>query len=232
MTLFAIAVAGGMAAGYARGGRLGRLGQLRLRAPVLAGVALALQAGAGLAPRPARLLLVASSYALVGVWLVLNAGWRQPVLRSGVALLALGWLMNGLAIAPHGGMPVSAGAMERTGFPAGYDVADGHLFKHVVDTRRTPVDWLGDVIPVRPLGAVISLGDLALLAGVALSVSGAMVPSVLEPGSDVGGAPRHRGHHRAWREPAPPGDDGGATTFDPLPVLAASGIAVRLGGVP
>jgi hypothetical protein len=230
MSLFAIAVAVGLVGGYARGGRVGRLGQLQLRAPVFAGLALAFQAGAGLAPRSARFPLVAFSYALVGIWLVLNAGRRRPVLRTGVALLALGWLMNGLAIGSHRGMPVSADAMERAGFPSGYDVADGHRFKHVVDTRRTPADWLGDVIPVRPLGAVISLGDLALLAGVALCLGGAMVssPAVLGPGSDVGGAPRHRGPHRAWREPAPPGDDGGATSFDPYPALAACGISVRL----
>jgi hypothetical protein len=28
--------------------------------------------------------------------------------------------------------------------------------------------WLGDVVPVRPLGAVISVGDIAMLIGLAI----------------------------------------------------------------
>jgi hypothetical protein len=237
VTLFAIAVAVGLAAGYARGGRLGHLGQLRLRAPVLAGLALAVQAGAGLFPPASRFMLVALGYALVGVWLVVNARARGLTLRVGIGLLALGWLLNGLAIATNGGMPVSADALERAGVPSSTDVADGHLYKHVTGNRGTPNDWLGDVIPVRPLAAVISLGDLALLAGIAVCLGGVMaspgeaggqlrpsLTTVQEPGNDIGGSPRHRRRHRVWREPAPPGDDGGATIFDPHVALAACGI--------
>lgn len=175
MRLFAIAVAVGLAAGYARDGRLGRLGQLRLRAPVFAGSALALQAGAGLVAPSRRFALVAVSYVLVGAWVVANARGRALAIRLGLALLALGWLMNVVPMAAHRGMPVSAHALDAAGLSADYDVADGHYYKHVLDRRSTPVDWLGDVIPVRPLGAVISLGDVALLAGIALCLSGAMV---------------------------------------------------------
>lgn len=241
-----IAVAVGLAVGYARGGRLGRLGHLRLQAPVLPGLALAVQAGAGLVPRASRFALVALAYGLVGVWLVLNVAGRGPALRVGIGLLALGWLLNGLAIGPNRGMPVSAHALERAGISSTTNVSEGHLYKHVPGGRSAPADWLGDVIPVRPLGAVVSLGDLALLAGIAFCVGGAMAspggaarrPRVLlppttaqEPGSDVGGSPRLRRSHRVWREPAPPGDDGGATIFDPHVALAACGITFRAGGL-
>ena len=253
MSLFAIAVAVGLSAGHARGGRLGRLGQLRLRAPVLAGLALAVQAGAGLVPAPSRSLLVFVGYALVGAWLALNAAGRPRGLRVGIGLLALGWALNGLAMAPHGGMPVSGPAMERAGFPPGYDVTDGHLYKHVAGDRQTPVDWRADVIPVRSLGAVISLGDLALLAGIATCLGAAMVspgaqapsPNGLAgsrpvasvgtaqgPGPQVGGAPRHRRLARAWREPAPPGDDGGATISVPAAAAGASGARLGLRPAP
>jgi hypothetical protein len=233
VTLFTIAVAAGLAAGYARGGRLGRLGQLRLRAPALAGLALAMQAGAGLVSPSGRFAVVAVSYALVGTWLVLNLGRRCGALRLGVGLLAVGWVLNGVAIAPHRGMPVSHAAMERAGFSPAEDVTDGHLFKHVPDGRTTAVDWLGDVIPVRSLGAVVSVGDLALLAGVAVCVAAAMASprTVQAPRNSAAGVARHRRRDdRAWREPAPPGDDGGAKAFDPHVVLAGGGVTLEARG--
>ena len=252
MKLLAIAVAAGIAGGHAQSGRLGRLGELRFRAPVLAGLALAVQAGAGLIPEGQRFAMVVLGYVLVGSWIVANSRGRPPALRLGMALLALGWGLNVLAIAPHRGMPVSDDALRRAGFAAEYDVADGHLFKHTPDRRDTPVDWLGDVIPVRHLGAVISIGDLALLAGIAICVGGAMAPAspalaspdraqdrvdarpvtVQAPGADVGGHPRGQRRRRAWREPAPPGEDGGATIASPEAALAASGEPRVMGRTP
>ena len=238
MRLFTIAVAVGLSAGYARDGRLGRLGQLRFQAPVLVGSALAFQAGAGLVPPTQRFALVVASYGLVGAWLVTNARRRPLGLRLGIGLAALGWLLNAVAMAPHRGMPVSADALHRVGFPAGYDVADGHLFKHTPDHLRTPVDWLGDVIPVRPLGAVVSAGDLALLAGIAVCLAATMAPPASRagdttriirsrrsrtPGPTSAVPPRRRRRRRGWREPAPPGKDGGATIFPPEAVADVSG---------
>lgn len=194
MRLFALAVAAGLAGGYARGGRFGCLGRLRLRAPVLVGTALALQAGAGLVAPSRRLVLVAASYVLVGAWLMANARGRALAIRLGLGLVALGWLLNVVPIAALRGMPVSAAALQEAGLPAGYDVADGHNYKHVVDRRSTPVDWMGDVIPVRPLDAVISLGDVALLAGIALFLAGAMAPAAPTPrtgGGLVGPGPHN-----------------------------------------
>lgn len=184
MTLFAIAVAAGCAGGYARSGRLRRLGDLRLQAPALVGLALALQLGAGLAPEGWRAATIAASYVLIGAFLVLNSRGRSAVVKGGVALLAVGWLLNVVVMAPHRAMPVSGHALARTGM-AGVDVTEGHLSKHVAAGGHSPADVLGDVIPVPALHAVLSVGDLALLAGVALCIAGAMV---IVPGPDDGAA--------------------------------------------
>lgn len=180
MTLFLLAVAAGLLAGWTMGGRLGQLAGLRLRAPTLVALALALQVGAGVAASGWRLALVAVSYLLAGAWLGRNLPGRSMRLRAGLALLALGWALNLAAMIPHQGMPVSSQALHRVGAPLGADVGDGHLSKHV-RAHASAVSWLGDVIPVRPLKAVISIGDLALLAGVGLCVAGAMT---LGPGGD------------------------------------------------
>jgi hypothetical protein len=172
MTLFAIAAVVGCAAGYARNGRLRRLGDLHLRAPALVGLALALPVGAGPAPGGWRAPAVVASYAAIGAFLVVNLRSRAAGLRIGVALLAAGWALNVAAMAPRGAMPVSNQAMQRIG-AAGVDVSHGHLSKHV-SARPTAVDGLGDVIPVPALRAVLSVGDLVLLAGVACCVAGAM----------------------------------------------------------
>lgn len=184
MILLAIAVAVGCALGYARNGRLRRLGDLRLQAPALVGLALVLQVGAGPAPEGWRGALIGCSYALVGIFLAANLRGRTTALRAGIALLALGWLLNVAAMAPDRAMPVSATALERTG-QASTDVTAGHLSKHLLGNAHAPLRFLGDVIPVPALRAIVSLGDLALLAGVALCIAAAMWGAVrvaaLEP---------------------------------------------------
>jgi hypothetical protein len=181
VTLFLIALACGVAAGRLRGGRLRRLGGLRLRAPVLIGLALVFQVGAGLTPRSTRLPLLAASYVLAGAWLAVNGRHRPGGLRLGLLLLAIGWVLNATAMAPNGGMPVSRVALVRAG--AGVGVEQGHLSKHVAGHAGSTASWLGDVVPVRPLGAVVSAGDLVLLVGVGLCVAAGMTGAVagLEP---------------------------------------------------
>jgi hypothetical protein len=66
---------------------------------------------------------------------------------------------------PNHGMPVSAVALDRIGAPSDVDVTDGSLFKHVGADGDTVLPWLGDVIPVAPLGVVISAGDVVMALG-------------------------------------------------------------------
>jgi hypothetical protein len=176
MRLFAMAVALGLPVGWLLGGRPRHLASVQLRASVLVGLALAMQLGAGLTPRAARFPLVAASYAVAGAWFVVNARRRSGAIRMAVGLLAVGWLLNVAAIVPNRGMPVSAAAAERVGASAHAEVEIGQLWKHVDGRAGSPLGWLGDVLPVRPLGAVISIGDILLLAGIAWCVAAGMQP--------------------------------------------------------
>lgn len=182
MTLFLLPIAAGVVLGLARGGRLGGLADLGLRAPGLVFAALAAQAALGTGPARAlsegvRASAVVASYAAVGAWLALNAACGPRTLRPALALLAVGWLLNALAIVPNGGMPVSAQGLRRAGVPADFAVEEGQLFKHVRADGDTVAPWLGDVLPVRPLRSVVSVGDVVLAAGIAVAVSAAMARS-------------------------------------------------------
>jgi Family of unknown function (DUF5317) len=144
-----------------RGGRLRRLGDIRLRAEWAALAALALQvavlgvftAGAAWWHAVAHV----ATYALAA-WFV----WANRAI-PGVVLLAIGGAANLLAIAANGGvMPTSAWA-ERA---AGLQPSDAFANSAVRDHPH--LLWLGDVIPVPlPLGLsnVLSVGDLLIYAG-------------------------------------------------------------------
>lgn len=170
MHLFLLVVASGAAAGYLRGGRLSRLAEIRFRAGPLLVLGLAGQLSLGFIPEPDRLPILLATYAVVGVWIARNlALWRRS-LRLAMFLMAAGWALNVAAILPHGGMPVSATALDAMGAPSGYQVDDGHLYKHVPGSN-----WLGDSIPLTPLRAAISVGDVLLAGGIAAFVASAMI---------------------------------------------------------
>jgi hypothetical protein len=177
MALFALAGLGGAAIGLVRGGRPSRLLALRLRASPLAWACLAAQAALGVAgDRPPDLVrdgAIVASYAGIGLWLALNARAHAGAVGGAFAVLGFGWLLNVVPMALNDGMPVSAAAQEAVG-AADEVVDEGHLWKHVRATGDTDARWLGDVIPVVPLGAVISAGDVLLLAGIGAVVAGGL----------------------------------------------------------
>ncbi|MDP9071400.1 MAG: DUF5317 domain-containing protein [Actinomycetota bacterium] len=189
MLIFPIALGTGVALGYLRGGRLRHLSRLNLRAPALVAAALALQLGAGRSPDRWRFTVILCSYAVVAAWLVVNAAGRPAPLRVAAGLLAAGWVLNLAAIATNGGMPVSLHAARQVGASPGLDVSEGHLYKHVPAGRDTTLSWLGDVIPIRPLGSVVSAGDVVMFAGIVLVVAAAMVPARGEGPPTTIGAP-------------------------------------------
>ena len=179
MALLPLALAIGIVLGRLAGGRLGSLLELRLRWGFLGAVALAAQMALGIAtarlhvPQATRDVLVVSSDLLVGLVLGRNVGGRPRGQQLGLCAFAAGWLANLLPIVAYGAMPVSRSALRRAGI-AGIDVAAGHLGKHVLVAPRAAWLALGDWIPVRPLGAVVSPGDLFMLAGMAGFVAAAM----------------------------------------------------------
>jgi hypothetical protein len=186
MRLFLLAVLLGLAVGYLRGGRARRLASLappkRLALLVWAGAALQL-AGVTLPLETAGfdlgLVLVLISYALAGVFLL---GWSIALRRTGrlpralawgLALCAVGWALNTIAIAANGGMPVSREALRAVGRGEA-DVSGRALSKHVAIGEDTRLAFLGDVVPTFAEGPVVSLGDLALALGLGTALCAAM----------------------------------------------------------
>jgi hypothetical protein len=122
------------------------------------------------------LLLV--SYGTAAAWLLLNvARQRQYGLRAGIAVAGLGWALNAVVVVADNGMPVSTVAGKRAGIihaVSGPAVWRGQLYKHIHATSAAWLRPLGDVIPLRPLHAVVSPGDLILWIGVVITIAAAM----------------------------------------------------------
>ncbi|MDP9406261.1 MAG: MFS transporter, partial [Actinomycetota bacterium] len=162
MALLLSALAIGLVAILALGGRLERLAAVRLRGlPLLvASTAIQLSLMVGLVPgvRPLQGALHLASYGLSGAFVVLNR--RLP----GVLLIGLGGLCNLLPIAANGGvMPASADALSRAGL-----VAAPRGFSNSIALADPRLARLGDVFAVPeswPLANVFSIGDVLVVAG-------------------------------------------------------------------
>ena len=88
---------------------------------------------------------------------------------TGVAVVGLGLLLNLVAVAVNGGMPVRASALEAAGVieeGAPVEVDDP---RHI-ETADDPAPVLGDVLPVPLTGEVLSFGDLIIIIGAADAV--------------------------------------------------------------
>jgi hypothetical protein len=176
MTLLVTPVLVGVLAGYAAGGRLANLLSVRLRALWLLWLAAAVQAAQYYLPSVRRLVqddlgipMLAVVFAIVLLWAALNVvGWARPMQLAG-ALIVVGAIGNGLVIAANGRMPYSSQAAVRA-----------HLPPTLAGPKNQPADdgtrlaSLGDVIPLPPLGKVISAGDLLIAAGVSAAVAVAL----------------------------------------------------------
>jgi Family of unknown function (DUF5317) len=182
---YVLALLVGVAVGYILGGRLRHLGAIRLWPLTFAVGALAFQAALTWVPdrvgeTSVRFPLVLLSYIvvisfLVATWLAVRATTWRRVARMAVMLMAAGWFLNFLVISVNGGMPVSRAALERAGFPSDIDVREGKLFKHVPADTETRLEFLGDAIALRPpLQAILSAGDILILAGIAVFLAAGM----------------------------------------------------------
>ncbi|MBA2625581.1 MAG: DUF5317 domain-containing protein [Acidimicrobiia bacterium] len=172
MRLTALAVAAGLALGLLGGGQVTRLGAIRLRWSVAlwAGVGLQLLAGPfGVGGRPGTVAVIASYVALLG-FAVANRG------LTGMPVVLVGLALNATVIVLNGGMPVRPAAVAAVGLdPAELDGTDLGAKRHL-ERPRERLPALGDVVPLRPLGEVVSFGDLVLAAGVANVVFRVMRP--------------------------------------------------------
>ncbi len=180
MLIFPLAFVVGVSLGRLRGGRFQALSTLRLRATGLVVLAVIAQFGLGAVASDAwRYVALVASYAVMGLWLVINLrdgpSWR----RGGLALVAVGYALNLLAIVPNGNMPVSTDALRRAGGSQASFEEKPNIDKHAASRPGDVWPWLGDVIAVPPLRAVISVGDVAMLIGVVVVVYGGM--TAIEP---------------------------------------------------
>lgn len=174
MVTFCLGALCGVAVGRARGGRLAGLTTLRFRAPILLVVAALAHSCVAIVAPDYRMAALGSAYTIVGIWLLRNAFHHRGGLRLGFVALGVGWLLNIIPVMLNGGMPVSADGLERVGAPRTMPVTEGHFSKHVPADRDTRASVLGDVIPLRMVATVISVGDIVVLAGIALVVASGM----------------------------------------------------------
>ena len=168
----------GVAVGYGRGGRLKHMAAaMRLRELWWLWVAAGLQAVQFHVEPVRRLVQEAVGipmrvlvYALPLVWFARNVGRIPRALRLTAGVALGGMVCNGLAILLNGRMPYVGEAARLAGVPPSMMTTSPPA------TADTVLVTLGDVIPVPGVHAVLSIGDLLLLAGVALSIVVLMAP--------------------------------------------------------
>ena len=101
------------------------------------------------------------------VFAVLNWRGSGRLLRSGLVCCAAGLLANAVPSVAHGAMPYAVESARRAGMTEA-QVASGSSGHVPVADIWWPMRPLADVLPVPGLHLVASLGDLLLLAGIAL----------------------------------------------------------------
>jgi lipoprotein signal peptidase len=173
------ALAAGLVAGYAMGGRLRNIDQLHFRLPWLAIVAFGLQLIAfsplrGPLQNTGVVILHLVSYGLLVWFVIVN---RR---RMGVDVAGAGLLLNFAAIALNGGyMPASRHALAVAGEQFSGATANNSTIMHA----GTRLWFLGDVFAIPDgsiLTSVFSVGDVLIVVGVAILIAVAMRTAPVE----------------------------------------------------
>lgn len=156
--------------GVIRGGQLSRLASLQLRGQALYVCALGIQGVfvyTDLVGEPYRSICYGMSFVplIIGAWL----DRRIP----GIAVIAGGLCLNGLAVSLNGGkMPVLV--------PGSMIGASGtQALKHAAIDQATRLAFLGDIIRIPLLGGhftLLSVGDIVLVAGLFMLVERQTAP--------------------------------------------------------
>lgn len=171
MWFLALAVLLGLVAGKLRGGSGSEIASRDLRwvTLLMLGVAAHLLAS-GLDLAGASIPLIAS-YLLLGAFAVVN-------LRiTGMPIFLLGLALNLAPLMVNDGMPVRPEAVvaANVASPADLDAVDLGAGRHM-ETSDDSLRVLGDIVPIAPLRAIVSFGDLILAAGLADVVANLMLP--------------------------------------------------------
>jgi Family of unknown function (DUF5317) len=158
--------------GFARGGSLARLAQLEVRLAWLAGLAWLIQVALFVSPwsaalQPWEIAIYLVSVVLLGIVVVANRA------LPGVGLFGAGLVLNAATIVANAGyMPVSEAALRAVGDTQSLEVLQRgeSRQKATLMSVDSPLWFLGDVLPLPPVGKVYSLGDLTAAVGVCLIV--------------------------------------------------------------
>jgi hypothetical protein len=107
--------------------------------------------------------LLVVMYGACGAFMARNWSSTTGRLHTGLVLLAGGFLLNAVPIALNGRMPYSGRAADYLGLT-------GDTGKGVRIGPGTHLGWLGDVIPVPGVRAIVSVGDLVLVVGIVITL--------------------------------------------------------------
>lgn len=163
MAYAVVAIVLGAVIGLATGGRLENLGEHRLAAWPLLPIGVFAQLVGSRADGTTAVVLLLTSYAALFAFTAANAR------LLGMALVTLGLALNFLVIAVNSGMPVRPTAVVSAGITDQKGLQDIHLrSKHHYERPSDRLMVLADVIPVRPLREVLSIGDVIMSIGTAL----------------------------------------------------------------
>lgn len=170
MAYAVVAIALGGVLGLAFGGRLQNLGEHRLAAWPLLPAGVGAQLLSSLTSGTLSLLLLLGSYALLLAFALANVTDRVPwALRLGMLVVSLGLALNFTVIAVNRGMPVRPQTVFDAGIAKDFRDLDSMKLqaKHHFERESDRLMVLADVIPVRPLQEVLSIGDVVMSLGIA-----------------------------------------------------------------
>jgi hypothetical protein len=166
--LLLVVFVGAIAVGLLAGGRLSNLAEHRFRLGWLGLIGVVLQF-VPIRGDVGDLVLTAS---FVCLFVVCGANWRLP----GFMLILAGLILNFVVITVNEGMPVSREAVVASGQADTLaELRETDSPKHHLERSDDRLTALGDVIPIGPpIRQVVSVGDIAVLLGVAWFLIAAM----------------------------------------------------------
>lgn len=161
LTLLAISI--GLLVGWALGGTVGLVRNIRLASWPLLAVGLPIQLSSEIIELPFSMALSILSSGLLILFCLRN-------LRIiGLGVLAVGFAVNVFVSVLNWGMPVNGEALVDANVATAADVASGIEFRgnRHLETNADFFTTLDDRIPVRLMTVVVSFGDLIVLVGLA-----------------------------------------------------------------
>lgn len=179
----ALAVLAGVGIGLVSGGQMGNLTRWRPDRWQLGVVGLALQVVIRVTSMGGwfAVLVEIISAGLLISFCVLN------IRVGGMILIVIGLSMNLIPVVVNWGMPVSRSAVISAGLVEGGSLEETEITgpRHLADEGDHLI-FLSEAIPIPPTSQVISVGDVVLLIGFALTISALLRNRFLSSGSRRG----------------------------------------------